>query len=408
MYQEIQQRVLNEARRLPYKIDKVKELTDIAIAALGRDFFNNIRYKNDSITGKKIVSHPLLKLLVPKHDMELGVSELMEVGLYLKEFYLDSAITECLNNLKVDKQYESTLFQMAFAYRFRKLGFKVGLEPLTLRGKSDILLEDENRKYVVECYRINKTFFEIMGEFHFDLATVVFDKVPKNKKYEFTVKLNELLTNDGRRNLLKAYTQLILEYNKKRPEKLETNWRNNLIAVRDLGDEGNYGEKETEAITNAVGHPDSTIVQMSVESHSVFNAYNAPEDKKVRKSRILIWDKFRREGQKHPYEILRKRINGKLKQTKVEDKSVGRILLVFMPFVFLGANSKAYKKVIDDVMRTFESISAVILISKEAGNGRFEYRGIVLNASTDFGLPLNVLQKLNQIEKSNLFNMESN
>ena len=156
--QELQQRILSEAVKLPFTIDKVKELTDIALSALGIEFFKNIKYKNERITGERLISHPLLRVLNTTNGYEAAISELMEIGLYLREFCYDQAIAECINNLRLDTQYESTLFQISFAYRFKKLGFKVKLEPATTRGKSDIFLDNGQNRYMVECYRINKTF----------------------------------------------------------------------------------------------------------------------------------------------------------------------------------------------------------------------------------------------------------
>ncbi len=406
MIEGLQKQIIENSHRLPFSLDKVVDHTNVAISALGSAFFENIKYTHDKITREKELSHPLLRVLQTPRVLDTAISELMELGLYLKELANDSSIGDCIKNLRDEEQYESTFFQLSYAFRFKKIGFNVKLEPTTVRGKSDIYLEDGTRKFIVECYRINKTFFEVMGEFDAAIAKVMFERVPQGKKYEFTVELNEILTYDGMRTFLEKYKRIIEEFKVKGLEKIEHNYRGNVLGIKDLTNIAmapNYDErKEIDLITDGPGHP-TCIAQIRVNTVSLFEAMDVPEDRKKRGSRLLIWNKYRDKIRKYPYEILRNKINTKFKQTKVDDKRVGRVLLVHMPFGFSLSADKIHKQLIDGATRNFENVSAIIITGRESGAGRFKYKGVILNAPGNFSLSPQVLEKLNVLERANLF-----
>lgn len=92
-----------------------------------------------------------------------------------------------------------------------------------------------------------------------------------------------------------------------------------------------------------------------------------PKIGRKRGSRLLIWNKYRDKIRKYPYEILRNKINTKFKQTKVDDKRVGRVLLVHMPFGFWLSADKIHKQLIDGATRNFENVSAIIITGRESG-----------------------------------------
>ena len=148
---------------------------------------------------------------------------------------------------------------------------------------------------------------------------------------------------------------------------------------------------------------DACIVQKTVWVQSIFEASDASEDKTTRGSRLFIWDKYRNKTQQYPYDILESKLHKKFKQTKVDDRLVGRILLVHMPFGFYQSAKEKHQKLIQDATRNFENVSAIIITSKESGRGRFMYNGVVLGSMTGIALPPNVLEKLNLIETMDLF-----
>ena len=138
MFNELRSIVGQGVRLLGIKETVGNELADIAFSALGREFFESVLYKTNRVTRKKEISHPLIRALSGGNVSELGASELLEIGLYLKCLLNDPRISDCITTLKIPAQYESTLFQLAMAYRLKMVGCEVRLEPRTVRGRSDI------------------------------------------------------------------------------------------------------------------------------------------------------------------------------------------------------------------------------------------------------------------------------
>jgi len=102
------------------------------------------------MTLEQTLAHPLLKRITFSPP-EVGSGELLELGVYLSEFAADPAVTKILASRKNVKEYESTLFHLAIAYRLRRAGCKPTLEPKTDRGRSDILFTFEDRTYIANA-----------------------------------------------------------------------------------------------------------------------------------------------------------------------------------------------------------------------------------------------------------------
>jgi hypothetical protein len=62
-------------------------------------------------------------------------------------------LKDVISALRGDDTYESALLQLAFAYRFQKMGAHISLEPAAARGRrGDISLLWQDQTYMVECY----------------------------------------------------------------------------------------------------------------------------------------------------------------------------------------------------------------------------------------------------------------
>lgn len=82
---------------------------------------------------------------------ETSVVEVLEVGLYLKHLMTSPGFDEVVGNLRND--FESTLLQLAVAYRIKLHGPQIELEPATRGGRrGDIAFRWMGRDYLVECY----------------------------------------------------------------------------------------------------------------------------------------------------------------------------------------------------------------------------------------------------------------
>lgn len=78
--------------------------------------------------------------------------ELVELCTYLISFKDDKELLKIVSALKEEPSYGDNLFQLAMAYRFRKLGFDIALEPPILNGHlADFSASRGDLKIVAEC-----------------------------------------------------------------------------------------------------------------------------------------------------------------------------------------------------------------------------------------------------------------
>ena len=77
----------------------------------------------------------------------------MELAIYLKQLFQVAGLHDVIrSSLRANNKFNSALLQLAWAYRFRKLGAEIQLEPPAASGQGDILITWRNKKYTVECY----------------------------------------------------------------------------------------------------------------------------------------------------------------------------------------------------------------------------------------------------------------
>ena len=123
------------------------------------------------------------------------------------------------------------------AFRVKKIGTDVKLEPPTRRGKADLSFIFNGNKYIGECYRIGKTFLNYFGELKFTLFDQLLKNVPKGKIYTFTIKIDSILTFDGMRRLLKRSKLILNEFNNRTDlARADFIYLNHRIGVEDITD----------------------------------------------------------------------------------------------------------------------------------------------------------------------------
>lgn len=200
---------LVETCRLPsLPAPRLRQLADIFGAAVGAEFLSNPPTKRDPISGRIRVRHRLLRMLSSLKDSKFAISELAEVGLYLEAFASDPQIRACIDGLRND--YESTLFQLAMAYRLRVAGcMTVHLEPETARGRADVAFTYDGIPYVAECYRLRKGFSDYFAEAQHALYDGLLELVPLRRKYSFTVVIGRVTTFDTFRNIIARFRQIV-------------------------------------------------------------------------------------------------------------------------------------------------------------------------------------------------------
>jgi hypothetical protein len=273
-------------------------------------------------------------------------------------------------------------------FRLAKMGCKVYLEPETDRGRSDLFYEYKDNKYIAECYRIHKTFFDYIGDFESNLRENIFAAADKNKSFNFYLKLNAPITFHSMRQLRKRYFELLAEFE----------------------NDTSLKAKEVEINGNRIGIEDITLVQndpprrkfMQMEiaqklefldcescwassKMQVKNAFESvgSSDKAINRQHFFfIWHNFPKQGLKDPYDILISNLSNKLKQTKSTKELAKRVLFAHLPFGVDKSKKNSDKQIdiIKNASRNFENIFAIVLTNRQLQNtNRFMYNGVFIS-----------------------------
>lgn len=103
--------------------------------------------------GGILAGHPLI------HKLRMGqppqVSEVVELALYLTEFFEEPHFSEIVQRMKDTTHFDNAVFELAVAYRFKKVGCRCVFQPATRGGIADLHVEHGDHAWVVECSRQN-------------------------------------------------------------------------------------------------------------------------------------------------------------------------------------------------------------------------------------------------------------
>jgi hypothetical protein len=397
MFDKIKQLLSYRNKSLPINAQRAYELIDIFTSAMGSSFFINANMRKSHYSEKLEYCHPLLKDLSEcekdKLKMDLVLVEILELGLYIEAFAQDKNIVVCLNNLKAPKQYHSTFYQLAMGYRLIKMGCKVSLEPITDRGKSDLFYEFKSSKYIAECYKIQKTFIDYIGEFESTLRDAIFSAANKNKAFNFYLKLIKPITFYAMRQLRNRFLELLAEF-ENNPE----------IKAKEIEFSGNQIGIDISQRLEFLNCT-SCWSQTSIKANNAFESIGAPENKCRRQHHLYVWHNYKRQGLKDPYDILQSNLSEKLKQTKTTGNSPKRVLFAHFPFG-IDKNKKNSDKQIElirSASRNFDNIFAIILTTRQLQNtNRFMYNGVFISPKPDNEVN-EFITAFQQIEESNFF-----
>jgi hypothetical protein len=135
------------ALRLPSNF--LEEARDIVVGTVGREWFEEATARAPRGVGLSRRGHPLVGNFLVAGDPQ--IVEIIELAVYVKRLVGVRGLEEVVQNLR--SQFDSTLLQLAYAYRFKKAGAEVVLEPETAGGrKADIEIMMDGAGFLAECY----------------------------------------------------------------------------------------------------------------------------------------------------------------------------------------------------------------------------------------------------------------
>lgn len=145
-------RALAKAHPMRIEAELVNESLGILCASFGTEWLcacvNDVK-KGSIVPDRK---HPLGSFLHVAGEPQ--IAEVIELGRYLLAFSSSPAFGTIVSTLASPSQYQSTLLQLAIAYRLRRaLNVDVHLEPPAQNGRlGDISFEYASNRYNAECY----------------------------------------------------------------------------------------------------------------------------------------------------------------------------------------------------------------------------------------------------------------
>ncbi len=115
----------------------------------GLDWLESLEAKRKDMSNP-FVQHPII--IGSASGSFTHLAELIELCLYLVSFKDDPCLSKIIPPMKETSAYSDNLFQLAMAYRFKKLGFNVLLEPPILNGQlGDFSAKFGDMQVMAEC-----------------------------------------------------------------------------------------------------------------------------------------------------------------------------------------------------------------------------------------------------------------
>jgi hypothetical protein len=132
---------------LQISLEKLLSHRDLVVGAMGTDWLETQAIRIEAPFRNLTDIHPLYTHLTSPNDPSLVT--VCELGEYLTTFKNDPAIGAIISDLRSDK-FESTLAELATAYRWLRSGVDVKLHPPVPSGEADFEAVMHEMPYVVE------------------------------------------------------------------------------------------------------------------------------------------------------------------------------------------------------------------------------------------------------------------
>jgi hypothetical protein len=409
---EWQTTALERARELMIAPDSINEALGVLQSVLGEDWLKSALGRDPAhpIAFRK---HPIGNLITPAGDIQIaGTLELVE---YLKAAAASPVFADLVAGLKA--AYGSTFLQLAFGYRFRRLG-AVGLqfEPPVERGrKGDLAFEIEGTRIIAECYipRVRRNNVEANWLL---MQALELRKSERPAVLSIAVKLKRGLSGPERKSLLRLLADLARQVD-------------DAIAADRLSDDSRYEETETAHVSvarsrsvgpgeHSLGRQHIMFPDLREKEPFVFGRVGVSRAADVRPGRppkeretrdcVAIWladDEEKEQSLKkdldEPLDDLGFRLERKLAQTK-ESEEVGRLLIVstWIAQEFHRASPDAIAILRRRLFGKHQNVSGLLLVGRHSWRqpSRKRYQIMALLPSPEFGLSHAMIARLNAME----------
>lgn len=391
-----------------FKQDNVERAVNIIKGAFSYKWIESELEKIKEYKGLDIIflPHPLISSLNSQFDQDVG--HILELGKYLEKFYNDSGVVDCIIQMKDKQSYFDILFELNIAHILRQAGFNISLKPETARGKADVFMEIDNKKYVIECIRNGENSNEQIAqniEYYLSRNKKLMEAGQKMlinivlsihiKNYQAKDLANKILIDS--KNLIKGFYEEYQEkrYSKENKDKhlyKELKKDDYILLIREMLFKVEKGVSLKEKKYNL-----SRKAINIVEDENLL-----PKTKQHMGQIAVIQNYIGKNIKKDDYIKIKELINKKIKQTKTKDNY--RIICIETNNIkLLKLDLSKLKKITDDFFRKHNNIACILITQRMLGN-HMQYNLGIYCFQNQHLIPLNFGDKLGQARDSVDFN----
>lgn len=396
------------------KIDSGFATEAIAIikGAFGEHWLREI-FMQDS-RGRPVLQrfgHPLHTIFMTPSQSH--IVELYELAIYIKKLLRCPNVDKVIAMMKT--QYEEGLMQLAFGYRFMRLGAKnLEFEPEAKEGRyGDILFELDGNKYMVECYSPMRNVGEdTFQELQYIISPIFHAADSTNKALRICIRLKKNITAHDRKGIQSLIIKTIKERSQFDGLEIENDFAR--VVIEDItatGQEQGNDFVETATGGKLYGNADWGFKKINISADR--KTIQLIRDGKYQiggsGSRIYIWrpdsEKEKPSIEDEVLEIARK-IEKKLVQTRGHDCNARRIIIAETPYGRQASaenDSKAFyicRRVQQKIIGGHSGVSALFMCERTWTTSMcYKYMGTILSGKAGDALSDALINKLNGIEQ---------
>lgn len=272
--------------------------------------------------------HPLMECFTIAGEEQ--IKEVMELAVYLKHLSKVKNVDYVIAQMR-DK-YHSGLLQLAYAYRFLKLGAAdLTLEPPSSRGrKSDIRFELLNMPILVECYIPKAKENNSSLELHHSVGPIADALKGKQGAYRVCIRLKSSIDAKDRKRIERAVISMVHALGD--PEQMEKSDESADILIEPVADGADEVDfPQGSGPWRMYGGADWSAHFGYCTRQEIQETRNGLDRRYKMGSRLFVWRPPGEKGEpslEQRVERLERKISRKLSQANPRDKATKRILII--------------------------------------------------------------------------------
>ncbi|GEM_PF-4033462 len=409
-FEYLAQQTCKLSGKLQISPDFVNEAIAIIKGAFGEQWIRNSF--NDKMRGSPLIpmtKHPISRnLLAPSAST---ITTIYELAIYIKRLLHIKNLHKVLEMMK--SQYAEGLMQLAFAYRFLRLGSQnLEFEPKARGGRlGDIFFELEGKQYMVECYiPRSKACRNSSTELRYCINPIFNAINSANKILRVYIALKQKIGHQERKEIQRMIISAIKQPSQHKNLEIENPFAKVIIDdISDMKQDVDFPPFPSQA--DLYGKADWGVRQHKVPGNKkvILQIREGKYKHKGIYSRIFVKDTESERSEVSVEERIKeltKKIEKKLAQTRISDGNVRRIVIAQViegREVGEGNIDSAHicRQIQRNIVAKHSSVSAVFLCVRTwTAKMRHVYMGVVLLGTEKDAISDTFLDRLNNLEDS--------